>query len=247
MSPSHTWRAVATAFVLCLGLLALAPAGTGAAASDPVLVPTATTVTGSNPGVGALRLSAVASSELQSYSTGVMVFEIDGRKPVTVPLGRYVIAGRKGDLSAPDDYTAVADFTGLHPQGTYHATATYLPDEGSGADGSGSEVTTTLTRRVDKSTLTFNPNARGRAVELLFSVQAYPPNAVVGTVVVRDRTQGGVVVSQHRHVRAGQAGFATIRNVSRGVHRYRARFIPLPRLADTLRGSVVTVDLAVGR
>jgi hypothetical protein len=35
------------------------------------------------------------------------------------------------------------------------------------------------------------------------------------------------------------------RHRGRGLHRYRARFIPLPRLAETLRGAVVTVDLAV--
>ena len=240
----HTRHAVAILFVLWLGLLALAPAGADAALSDPV--PTTTTLTGSNPGVGALQLSAVASSELQAYSTGVMVFEVDGRSPVTVPLGRSTIVGQQGDLPAPDAYTAVAGFTGLDPRGTYHATATYLPDDGSGAEGSGSEATTTLTRTVDKSTLMFNPNARGRAVELLFAVQAYPPNAVIGTVVVRDLSLGGLVVRQHRHMRAGQASWTTLRGVSRGVHRYRARFIPLPRLADTLRGSAVTVDLTVG-
>jgi hypothetical protein len=240
------WRprtTVAATTVLCLGLV-LAPAEAGAVLPDPI-APTTTAVTGSNPGVGALQLSAVVSSEGPPPTTAVVVFEVDGRTPVAVPLGRSVIVGQHGDRPAPDAVTAVAGFTGLDPHGTYHATATYVPDEGSGAEGSASEVTTTLARTVDESTLAFNPNARGRAVELLFSVQAYPPNAVVGRVVVRDLSQGGVAVSRRRHVRAGQAGFTTLRNVGRGVHRYRARFIPLPRLAETLRGSVVTVDLAV--
>lgn len=234
----------AASLLLCLGLVTVAPAGAGTA--DQAAVATETTLSGSNPGVGALQLvAAVSGLAAPSSSTGVVVFEVDGREPVFVALGRSVIVGRAGDRPAPDSSTAVVGLTGLDPRGTYPATATFVPDEGSDAEGSGSTATTTLTRTVDQGRVAIRANGRGRAVELLFSVHAYPPGAVVGTVVVEDRALG-VVITRRTRVRADRAAFWTVRGVSRGVHRYRATFVPAPRLRDTMTGSVATSRIVVG-
>lgn len=236
----RTRRLAAASLLLLLG--PLAPAG--AVVSEPV-APTTTALTGSNPGVGALELSAVVSSEGPPPSTGAVVFEVDGREPVTVPLGRSLIVGQTDDRPAPDGHTAVVGFTGLDPHGTYHATATYVPDDEAGPEGDRAEVTTTLTRAVDRGRVAIQANGRGRAVELLFSVQVYPPGAVVGSVTIEDRTLG-VVVTRRTQVRADRPGFFTVRGVSRGVHRYRATFVPAPRLRATMTGSVATSRVVIG-
>lgn len=231
MAVSRRWRSALISFVLATGLLALAPAGAQASA-EPELIPTTVAITASNPGIGVLRLDVVVSAEGGGKVEGFVRFDVDGREPLWA--------------SMIGNSTSI-EFDDFDPHGSYHVTASFEPVEGSAFGGSASETTGTLSREKWKSILTFEPEVDGRSVELWWHLDAHPLAKVVGTITLKDLTQGIVLGKRARRVGPDETGAVAMMKVDRGVHRYRVIFTPLPRFADVLTGSKVTVDLKIGK
>jgi hypothetical protein len=225
-----------SALLLALGL-ATAVAGPGVASGTVNL-------TASNPAIGAVRLTAHASSAVPGG--GVMVFELEGHPPVTVPLGHWAVVGSP-HFDQNDVYTvdvdwdsAVVDIPGLDPTGTYRATATYVPAGSDPAYGDSAEVTTTLS--VTRTPFVFIASAYKRWPSFGIAVLAYPDGKKIGTISIVDITTGrrvmhdGIAVARVADVGSG----ISTGQVTRGIHQFRATFIPFPALRDTLTKTVVT-------
>jgi hypothetical protein len=232
--PTRRILAVLSTLALALGL-ATAVAAPGVARETLEL-------SASNPAVGALRLTA-AAPQATGYD-GVMVFEVEGHDPVTVPLGRWAVVGSpKFDQ---DDYwnvevnpnAAMVDIPGLDPTGTYRATATYVPSQGD-ASGGDAEVTTTLS--VTRTPFLFTA-VKERGWPLFYlGVLAYPPGKVLGRIDIVDITTGIKMVRQATaRARVDDAFLIGAAKPKRGIHQFRATFTPKPALKGVFDKAVVT-------
>jgi hypothetical protein len=230
VSVSHRWRSAVTSFLVVMGLLTLAPAG-AAASAEPEPTQTSLTLTASNPGPGVLRLDVAVSAEGGGQVKGYVRFDVDGRDPLWT--------------AVTGNATAI-ELNGFEPHGSYHVTASFEPMPGSAFGGSASETSGTLSREKWKSVLTFDPEVDGRHVELWWELEAHPLAKIIGTITLKDLTEHVVLGKKARRVGAGEAGAVSM-TPEPGVHRYRVIFTPLPRFADVLTGSKVTVDVKVGK
>ena len=189
-------------------------------------LPTTLALTVEDQGVGVLGLSAALGTW---DDNGVVVFAVDGLAPVTVPLGMWIIPGRLEVPAARPDYAAVA-IEGLDPKGTYHATATFVPGEGSRYAGSSAEITTTLTWTDNYSLVIAKPTSpRAGVVKLVVSVLAYFPANVSGTLRIADVTTRRTVTARDVTPYPNLT-HKTLLGLAPGKHRLHITFVPAPGL-----------------
>ncbi|MCW2791026.1 MAG: hypothetical protein JWO76_124 [Nocardioides sp.] len=199
-----------------------------------------------NPSPGAVRLTATDPDWVGVQ--GTVVFTLEGHDPVSVPLGHWTVIGSPNfdqfdydySMTVPSD-TAMLDIPGLDPAGTYTATATYVPADGSDpAIADAPPVTKTLTRT--KTPLSFSVDNWDGFPMYAVGVAAYPLGTFVGRFYIVDLKTGEKVVrgASARAKLADDGTRAASRKPSRGVHQYRIFFTPNADYKDILTKAVVT-------
>ncbi|WP_343910251.1 hypothetical protein [Nocardioides aquiterrae] len=214
------------------------PSGTTASATVPGR-PTTTRLTLSNEGVGVLELAAsVSHYESVEGAPGSMIFRVEGLAPVEIPMGTYVVPGR---VEVPDagGWFATLDLSGLDPKGTYTATATFVPGAGAPVEGSTSSAQTiTLSAKKDQAAVQIGLRSpRPSVVEFSAVVYALFPANASGTLVVQDLASRKRVLTLRSVALFPETVTRTLQNVSPGVHRYRATFVPDQGVANLLGDS----------